>query len=149
MSPPLDNMKGTRMAIDRRAESRGSDRRDTPRYDLGGVFATLNADDEKFEVVDIGDLVRDACETAMPHIVATIKAIVASADPEYQPVLRNNVILSGGGSLIQGVADRIADELSDIGDVNVWCVEDAIGSVAAGALKLAGEMPDDMYTAIN
>ncbi|MBT3764265.1 MAG: hypothetical protein HOB79_02100 [Rhodospirillaceae bacterium] len=44
------------MAIDRRAESRGSDRRDTPRYDLGGVFATLNADDEKFEVVDIGDV---------------------------------------------------------------------------------------------
>ena len=28
-------------------------------------------------------------------------------------------------------------------------VEDATNSVANGALKLAGEMPDDMYTAIN
>ena len=43
----------------------------------------------------------------------------------------------------------MAEEISDIGDVNVWCVEDAINSVANGALKLAGEMPDDMYTAIN
>ena len=57
--------------------------------------------------------------------------------------------LSGGGSLIDGISGRIADEISDIGDVNVWCVEDAIGSVANVALKLAGEMPDDMYTAIN
>ena len=44
---------------------------------------------------------------------------------------------------------RMAEEISDIGDVNVWCVEDAINSVANGALKLASEMPDDMYTAIN
>ena len=80
---------------------------------------------------------------------AAIKSIVATADPEYQPILRNNIILSGGGSLIDGVSGRIADEIADIGDVNVWCVEDAIGSVANGALKLAGEMPDDMYTAIN
>jgi len=33
--------------------------------------------------------------------------------------------------------------------VRVWCVEDAINSVAVGALKLASEMPDDMYTSIN
>lgn len=103
----------------------------------------------KKQDVDIGDLVRDACETAMPHIVSAIKAIVASADPEYQPILRNNVILSGGGSLIGGVADRIADELSDIGDVNVWCCEDPITKVAEGALALSQVMPDEQYTSIN
>ena len=47
------------------------------------------------------------------------------------------------------MAERVASEISDIGDVRVWCVEDPINSVAAGALKLASEMPDDMYTAIN
>ena len=51
-----------------------------------------------------------------------------------------------GGILI---ADRLAGEIADIGDVRVWCVEDAINSVATGALKLASEMPDDMYTSIN
>ena len=103
----------------------------------------------KKQVVDIGDLVKSACSMVVGKVGAAVKAIVATADPEYQPVLRNNIILSGGGSLIDGIAARMAEEISDIGDVNVWCVEDAINSVANGALKLAGEMPDDMYTAIN
>lgn len=103
----------------------------------------------KKQVVDIGDLVREACEAVIPKIGNGIKKIVAGADPEYQPVLRNNIIVSGGGSLIEGIAGRLADEIADIGDVNVWCVEDPIDKVATGALTLAGEMPDEMYTAIN
>jgi len=31
----------------------------------------------------------------------------------------------------------------------VWCVDDPIARVADGALKLAMQMPDDQYTAIN
>ena len=105
--------------------------------------------DGKRQVVDIGDLILEACELIIPKIGNAIKRNVAGADPEYQQILRNNIILSGGGSLIDGVAERIASEISDIGDVRVWCVEDPINSVAAGALKLASEMPDDMYTSIN
>lgn len=103
----------------------------------------------KKQVVDVGDLIKEACEGAMPHIVAGIKSVVASADPEYQPILRNNIILSGGGSLIDGIAGRVADELSDIGDVNVWCCDDPINQVAMGALKLGQVMPDEQYTSIN
>lgn len=103
----------------------------------------------KKQVVDIGDLVQEACESIISKIGNGIKQIVAGADPEYQPILRNNVILSGGGSLIDGLAARIADEISDIGDVNVWCVEDPIEKVASGALSLAGQMPDEMFTSIN
>ena len=103
----------------------------------------------KKQVVDIGDLILEACESIIPLVASAIKKIVATADPEYQPILRNNIILSGGGSLIDGIAARMADEIADIGDVNVWCVEDAINSVANGALKLAGEMPDSEYIAIN
>ena len=103
----------------------------------------------KKQVVDIGDLVNQACEMIIPKIGNAIKRIVAGADPEYQPILRNNIILSGGGSLIEGIAARMADEISDIGDVNVWCVDEPINAVATGALQLAGEMPDDMFTAIN
>lgn len=103
----------------------------------------------KKQVVDVGDLVREACESAIPYIVNGVKGIVASADPEYQPVMRNNIILSGGGSLIEGIAARMADELSDIGDVNVWCSDDPINNVATGALSLAQAMPDEQYTSIN
>ena len=103
----------------------------------------------KKQVVDIGDLVQEACESIIPKIGNGIKQIVAGADPEYQPILRNNVIISGGGSLIDGLAARVADEISDIGDVNVWCIEDPIDKVATGALSLAGQMPDEMFTSIN
>ena len=116
--------------------------------DAREVMVSLSVEG-KSQSVDIGDLVQEACESVMPKIANAIKRIVAGADPEYQPILRNNIILSGGGSLIDGIADRIASEIADIGDVSVSCVEDAIHSVANGALKLAGDMPDEMYTAIN
>ena len=119
---------------------------------VGGEVRTVEVSlsvDGKSQNVDIGDLIQEACEMLIPKVGNAIKRIVAEADPEYQPVLRNNIILSGGGSLIEGLADRVAKEISDIGDVNVWCVENPLEKVAEGALMLAGEMPDDMYTAIN
>ena len=103
----------------------------------------------KKQVVDIGDLIKAACTMVVGKVGAAIKSIVATADPEYQPILRNNIILSGGGSLIEGLAERVAREIADIGDVNVWCVENPLEKVAEGALMLASEMPDDQYTSIN
>ena len=105
--------------------------------------------DGKKQIVDVGDLIQIACEELVPHLVRTIKGIVSGADPEYQSLLRNNIILSGGGSLIDGLADRVADELADIGDVRVWCADDPMARVADGALKLSMVMPDDQYTAIS
>ena len=119
---------------------------------VGGDVRTVEVSlsvDGKSQNVDIGDLIQEACELLIPKVGNAIKRIVAEADPEYQPVLRNNIILSGGGSLIEGLAERVAREISDIGDVNVWCVENSLEKVAEGALMLAGEMPDDMYTSIN
>ena len=103
----------------------------------------------KKNIVDVGDIIREGCEMLIPYIVGAIKAIIATADPEYQPQFRNNIILSGGGSMIDGVAEMVADQLADIGDVRVWCVDNPIESVASGALKLANAMPDEQYTAIN
>ncbi len=119
---------------------------------VGGDVRTVEVSlsvDGKSQNVDIGDLIQEACDLLIPKVANAIKRIVAEADPEYQPVLRNNIILSGGGSLIEGLADRVAREISDIGDVNVWCVENPLEKVAEGALMLAGQMPDDMYTSIN
>ena len=39
----------------------------------------------------------------------------------------------------------MAEEISDIGDVNVWCVEDAINSVANGALNWLGDARRYVY----
>ena len=119
---------------------------------VGGDVRTVEVSlsvDGKSQNVDIGDLIQEACELLIPKVGNAIKRIVAEADPEYQPVLRNNIILAGGGSLIEGLAERVAREIADIGDVNVWCVENPLEKVAEGALMLASEMPDDQYTSIN
>ena len=119
---------------------------------VGGDVRTVEVSlsvDGKSPNVDIGDLIQEACELLIPKVGNAIKRIVAEADPEYQPVLRNNIILAGGGSLIEGLAERVAREIADIGDVNVWCVENPLEKVAEGALMLASEMPDDQYTSIN
>ncbi|OUV38911.1 MAG: hypothetical protein CMA18_004545 [Methanobacteriota archaeon] len=119
---------------------------------VGGDVRTVEVSlsvDGKSQSVDIGDLIQEACDLLVPKVANAIKRIVAEADPEYQPVLRNNIILSGGGSLIEGLAERVSREIADIGDVNVWCVENPLEKVAEGALMLAGQMPDDMYTSIN
>ena len=119
---------------------------------VGGDVRTVEVSisvDGKSQKVDIGDLIQEACQSVVPKIANAIKRIVAGADPEYQETLRNNIILSGGGSLIEGIADRVAKEIADIGSVTVSCVDDPIHSVAIGALKLASDMDDEMFTAIN
>ena len=115
--------------------------------DVREVMVELSVEGKK-QIVDIGDLILEACKKIVPLVGSAIKKIVATADPEYQPILRNNIILSGGGSGIEGIADVMADEISDIGDVTVTCVEDPIERVAAGALILSQDMPDDQYTSI-
>ena len=75
---------------------------------VGGDVRTVEVSlsvDGKSQNVDIGDLIQEACDLLVPKVANAIKRIVAEADPEYQPVLRNNIILSGGGSLIEGLAD--------------------------------------------
>ena len=80
---------------------------------VGGDVRTVEVSlsvDGKSQNVDIGDLIQEACDLLVPKVANAIKRIVAEADPEYQPVLRNNIILSGGGSLIEGLADRVAQK---------------------------------------
>ena len=112
------------------------------------MMVELSVDGKK-QHVDIGDLVGIACSGLVTPVVNAIKANVAGADPEYQPIMRNNIILAGGGSLIDGLAEAVAEGLADIGDVSVWCAEEPVTKVAEGALALAGDMPDEQFTSIN
>ena len=103
----------------------------------------------KNQTVDIGDLVQIACESIVPHIVNVVKKVIAEADPEYQATLRNNIIVTGGVSQIEGIDKRLSEELMDIGNVSVSCAGTPLKNVAVGALALAQAMPDEEYTAIN
>ena len=60
-------------------------------------------------------LVKDALDEAPPEIVADL--------------MDNGICLAGGGGLLQGLAERLTDELH----VRTWVADDPISCVARGA----------------
>lgn len=97
---------------------------------------------------DITDEMRRACESILPAIVESTLELIAKFDPEYQDIIRQNVILAGGGSQIRGLDEYLENVLGEYGPAKVHVVEDALYGGADGALALAQDMPDDYWTEV-
>ena len=95
--------------------------------------------------LDITDCIREACEIVVDPIVASVKELIAGSNPEYHDAFRRNIILAGGRSGIHGLGDMIEQRLADLGDVEVLTVEDPLELGAMGGLRLAMEVPEDMW----
>jgi rod shape-determining protein MreB len=99
----------------------------------------------KAMTLDITDCVQNACESIVDPIVENIKALIAGSNPEFHDEFRRNMVLAGGGSGIAGLGALIERRLSDMGDVNVHVVDDPVRLGAMGGLRLAMEVPEDMW----
>lgn len=97
---------------------------------------------------DITDEMKRACESILPAIVESTLELIAKFDPEYQDVIRKNVILAGGGSQISGLAEYLEKVLSEYGEAKVAVVEDPLFGGSDGALALALDMPEDYWTEV-
>jgi len=95
--------------------------------------------------LDITDCIQAACETIVSPIVDSVKELIAGSNPEYHDAFRQNMVLAGGGSGIHGLGDMIEARLADLGDVEVLTVEDPLELGAMGGLRLAMEVPEDMW----
>lgn len=95
---------------------------------------------------DITDELKRACESILPAIVETTIELIARFDPEYQGIIRQNIIIAGGGSQIKGLTEHIKQALGEYGPAEVRMVDDPLFSGSDGALALAKEMPDDYWT---
>ena len=95
--------------------------------------------------LDITDCISSACESIVNPIVDGVKELVAGSNPEYHDAFRRNMILAGGGSGIAGLGDLIEERLADLGEVEVLTVEDPLELGAMGGLRLAMEVPEDMW----
>jgi len=91
---------------------------------------------------DITTEMRRACESIIPGMLENALELIARFDPEYQGVVRQNIILAGGGGQIRGLAKYLEDELKEDGPCKVTVVEDPIFAGSDGALALAEDMPD-------
>ena len=74
--------------------------------------------------------IREAVSGSVQTILDTIKDTLDEVAPEIVSDLMDlGICLSGGGSLLQGLADRVTDEVK----VRAWVAEDPMTCVARGA----------------
>ena len=94
---------------------------------------------------DITDEMRRACESIVPPIIETTLELVSRFDPEYQDKILTNIVLSGGGSQIRGLSNRLQQALQESGPCHMRCIEDTLFAGADGALALARDMPEEFW----
>lgn len=92
--------------------------------------------------LDITQEMRAACETILPPIVETMLDLLARVEPEFQERVRNNIIVSGGGGLISGLALAIEDALKAVGGGKVRYMQDPVFIGSDGGLALAIDAPE-------
>jgi len=112
--------------------------------ELGALSADNNAGDErKVQIVgkrlsdgsacavDItAEEVREALEPVLAEIVTGIKRVIEDAQPEaVADIFYSGMILTGGGSLLKGIRERLQNEL----DLRATMAEDPIATVVMGA----------------
>lgn len=121
-------------------------------------FATVNkrseaaivtlATDGKPQEFDLTNILYESCLSLVQPIVEGIWRVVSKFEPEYQRFLLNNILLAGGGSQLPGLDIAIEREIEKFGGGHVYKAHDTIYAGAAGALKLAMEMPQEEWNRI-
>ncbi|MBN1303224.1 MAG: rod shape-determining protein [Anaerolineales bacterium] len=83
------------------------------------------------ETVEISSVeVRDALSASVQVIVDTVRDALDEIPPEIVADLMDiGICLAGGGALLQGLAERLSDELN----LRVWVAEDPLTCVVRGA----------------
>lgn len=100
--------------------------------------------DHESELDVTGPLV-SACRSIVEPIVSGIQQVVSRFDRQLQRRLLENILLAGGGSQLSGLDIAIEQSLMSMGHANVSRVSDAVFAGAAGALKLAMNMPAEQW----
>ncbi len=89
------------------------------------------------ESIEISSVeIREALSGAVQVILDTVRDALDEIPPEIVADLMDvGICLSGGGALLQGLADRLTDELK----LRVWVAEDPLTCVARGAAMIYEE----------
>lgn len=87
--------------------------------------------------LDITPEMRAACESILAPVCETMLDLLSRVEPEYQAKVRNNVILAGGTSLIDGLSQAIEKALAELGGGHVTVVKDPVFAGSDGGLAIA------------
>ena len=97
---------------------------------------------------DVTNELHESCNMILPDMIKTLKELISQFDLEYQQSLRENIILAGCGSRIEGLESIIEQELSELGSIKVNMVDDPVFACAIGGLKLAQDLPIEEWEKI-
>ncbi len=100
------------------------------------VLVTMPVEGKPTEI-DITAEMRAACEGLIPPLAETMVDLLSRIEPEYQARVRQNIVLSGGTALIQGLGGKLQQNLTDVGGGRVRVVKDPIYVGSDGALAIA------------
>ncbi|MBU2609822.1 MAG: rod shape-determining protein [Chloroflexi bacterium] len=91
------------------------------------------------ESIEISSVeVREALSASTQVIVDTIKDALDEVPPEIvADLMDSGICMAGGGSLLQGLAERLSDELN----LRVWVAEDPMTCVVRGAGMVLEDFP--------
>ncbi len=84
--------------------------------------------------IDLSSIeIREALTSSVNIIIDTIKDALDETPPELiADLMEIGVALAGGGAQLQGLANRLADEIK----MHVWVAEDSLTCVARGAARI-------------
>ncbi len=90
------------------------------------------------EAVEVSSIeVREALSTSVQTIVDVLKETIDETPPEIiADLMETGVCMAGGGSQLQGLSQRLSDELK----VRVWVAEDPMTCVARGAGRILEDL---------
>ncbi len=87
--------------------------------------------------IDITNEMKTACETLVDPLCDTMIELISRVEPEFQGLVRNNVILAGGTGLIRGLGGALERTLAELGGGRVRVIQDPVYVGADGGLAIA------------
>jgi rod shape-determining protein MreB len=103
--------------------------------------------DGRPQLLDFTDIIREACDALTPFILKGIKELLSRCDSDSIVDVMQNIILTGGGSEIHGLCEKLEHALKTEGYdcAKVVRPADYQHLVARGAVKVAGNVRDDQW----
>ena len=103
--------------------------------------------DGRPQKLDFGEIIHEACESIVPDIVAGIKELLKRCDSDSTERVLQNIIITGGGCMLEGLCERVQEVLRADGyeDAVTHRPSDYKRLVARGALKISENGRDDQW----
>ena len=99
------------------------------------------------QTVDLSAIISGACDELVPHIVKGVQQLLKRCDSDSIFDVLQNIIVTGGGSQIHGLAEKVQQTLQDEGYESARTIQPADYKrlVAKGALKIAENVREDQW----